>query len=111
MLARLIRAAFVPPITGLTVTIPAAPGGMTQLQLNWTNGSPHLPIEVFRNGVAYSTRAAGQTGMLDSGLSANTSYTYAVRHVRNGSLGIASSNSNTTLDHLKIDCTRAAPTT
>lgn len=77
-----------PPPSGLTATVVSD----TRVDLSWTNADPAAETQVYRDGEMVATKGAGATSHQDTGLTRATSYTYAVRHVRNGVAG-ASSNS------------------
>lgn len=78
--------------SGLVVTTPAAPGGATSLALSWTNGDSTCVTEVLRAGTTVATVGAGFTNYTDTGLLDATTYSYSLRHLKNG---VYSPNSNT----------------
>jgi len=80
--------------TALTVTVPAAPTGSSQLQLNWTdNSTTETGFEIERSTDNFAAPAgttlvatvgANIISYPDSGLAANTTYYYRVRATNQG---------------------------
>lgn len=72
---------------GLSVTVPAAPDGITKLQLSWTDGSSNETAfkidrstsSSFDTGLTTLTAAANATSYLDTGLTGLTTYYYRIR--------------------------------
>lgn len=50
------------------------------IALSWTNSSPSLETQVFRDGGLYATRSAGVNTYTDSGYMDGVEYEYKVRH-------------------------------
>src|SRR6059058_5129118 len=99
------RVSFPTPPTGLAVTTPTGPnGGVTTLSLTWVNAHPSYQIEVYRDGALIATRPAGTTTYSATGLTANTSYTFTLRHLLSGGVrSFATAGvSGTTLDNLRV---------
>lgn len=66
-----------------TVTqIAALPDGVTQLALTWTNFNNIDYVQVYRNGGYIAHLAPGTTSFTDTGLTANTTYSYQMIHYR-----------------------------
>jgi hypothetical protein len=91
----------------LVAPVTVAPSGLTataisqsQINLAWTNGGVYS-TEIYRNGVLLTTLGAGVTGHSDTGLAANTRYTYKVRHNNGGTLSAFSNEA--------ADSTQAPP--
>ena len=94
--------------TGLTVTVPAAPSGITHLSLSWTdtsNNETGFKIErstddflTVGNTTLVTTTGANVTSFLDANLTANTTYSYRVRATNaGGDSGNSNVGSATTL--------------
>jgi hypothetical protein len=66
-------------------------GQTSQLFLQWDNANNSDVIQVYRDGVYVQSLPAGYTAWVDSGLTIATTYTYFLRHWRDGE---ESSNSN-----------------
>lgn len=87
--------------TGLAITVPAAPNGITSLQLNWTDTSDNesgFKVERSTDGfqsaantTLVTTTGTNVTSYLDEGLGANATYYYRVRATNAGG---DSANSN-----------------
>jgi hypothetical protein len=86
-------------VTGTTVVNPpssltASVTGTTSISLSWTNGTSSFQTEVYRGGSLIATVAAGTSTYSSTSLSANTQYSYQVRHT-NGTLTSSLSNTAT----------------
>ncbi len=84
-------AALVLTVSAADTTAPSTPTGLSatavsssQINLSWTastdpdNAASQISYTVYRNGTQVGTTAAGVTSYADTGLTASTSYTYAV---------------------------------
>lgn len=77
-----------PAPMGLVTTIVSD----TRVDLSWTNADPTAQTQVYRDGAVVATKGGGVTTHQDTGLTRATSYTYVVRHVKNGVVGLDSNN-------------------
>lgn len=75
------------------VTCPVSPTNLNAVEVNheagridvqWTNVNAGAQTRVYRNSVLVHTAGVGTTTFSDTGLSAATSYSYFVRHYKNG---------------------------
>ena len=73
---------------------PAAPTNLaaraisdTSVELRWAVSDPAAETHVYRDGAVVAVKSVGVSSHVDSGLRPATSYSYAVRHVRNGAPG------------------------
>jgi hypothetical protein len=74
------------PPAGLTSTVLTD----TTVSLRWTNSDPGAETQVYRNGALVAVKGAGTSSHQDGGLTRGTTYTYSVRHVKNGVAGLDS---------------------
>jgi hypothetical protein len=77
-----------PPPVSLTHTVLSD----TTIDLRWTISDAAAETYVYRNGEMVATKAAGVTTHRESGLTPATSYTYSVRHAKNGAIGLDSNS-------------------
>lgn len=98
--------------SGLSAENPSRPTGETAMDLSWTSGDSSAQTEVWYrvSGGSWSrktTLAAGTSSYRITGLSADTSYEFRVRHLKDG---YTSSYSNTVSRTTLTDGPNAAPT-
>ncbi len=62
----------------------------TSVVLRWTNTDPGAETQVSRNGAVVGVTGAGISSYQDAALTRGASYSYAVRHVKNGVAGVDS---------------------
>jgi hypothetical protein len=73
------------------LTVSPVAGQTSQLRLDWTNVNNSDLLDVYRDGAYVGQLPAGYTAWVDTGLAIGTTYTYFLRHWRDG---VESTNSN-----------------
>ena len=70
--------------TNYPINITATANSSGQITINWTNASNNFSIRVYRGGTLITTLAKGTTSYANSGLTANTAYTYQLAYFGSG---------------------------
>ena len=70
--------------TNYPLNITATANSSGQITLNWTNASNNFSIRVYRGGSLLTTLAKGTSSYVNSGLVANTAYTYQLAYFGSG---------------------------
>lgn len=77
---------------GVPSSLSTTANSSTQITISWINGDASAQTQLYRDGVLVATLAAGVTTTTSTGLSASSSYSFYVRHIKDA---ITSVNSNT----------------
>jgi len=70
--------------TNFPINVTATANSSGQITLTWTNPSNNFSIRVYRGGVLLTTLTKGSTSYVNTGLTANTAYTYQLSYFGSG---------------------------